>query len=155
MVGIRKLLHLFRKPFFTDSENDIILSVLRESEKKTSAEIRIFIEQKNPYIESSWRALEVFRALKMDNTIHRNAVLIYIAYVDHEFALYADKEAYRVLDNAYWENLAKQLAKGFKEKKYVTALCECLLNLGMELEKQFPHQGEQKNELPDEIVFGK
>ena len=76
--------------FLSEKERDTILSAIKSAEAKTSGEIRIFIESRCKWTDTIRRAEEIFIQLKMTKTEFRNAVLIYIAYKDREFAIFGD-----------------------------------------------------------------
>lgn len=147
----------FFKPklLFSDTEMAGILNCVRESENNTSGEIRIYIEEKCAYVDPILRAQEIFTSLKMQETENRNAVLIYIAHKDHDFALICDKALFEITTQAFWSHQSALLAIGFAEKKYTESLSNCVTAIGEELKKHFPFHGDNKNELPDEIIFGK
>ncbi len=143
------------KTLFSKEENQRILDCVIENENKTSGEIRIFIESHCVYMNPLWRAYEIFNQLNMYQTVNRNAVLIYIAYKDRDFALYSDKYIFEKTTQSFWDRQSKNLIKGFYEKREAESLIQCINEVGTELHKHFPYLGENKNELPDEIVFGK
>lgn len=148
---------MFSKPkaFFSKTENDTLLQIVRNNESTTSGEIRIFIESKCEYVDPIVRAQELFLGYKMYETINRNAVLIYIAYEDHDFAIIGDKEIYAQAPNEFWKTESNKLARAFNSKNYLNGLSACIASVGALLQKYFPYAGERKNELPDEIIFGK
>ncbi len=143
------------KALLTTEELATISEAVKEAESATSGEIRIFIESRCAYMNPSFRAQEIFMNLGMHQTVDRNAVLIYIAFKDHDFALIGDKAIYEVATKPFWETTAKELAKRFYNKEYVSGICDCVASIGSKLHSHFPTHGETKNELPDEIVFGK
>ena len=148
---------MFSKPkaFFSKSENDTLLNIVRENESSTSGEIRIFIESTCTYVDPIVRAQELFLFYKMYETAHRNAVLIYIAYQDHDFAIIGDREIFAKSPSDFWKTESKKLARAFHDKQYVEGLSTCIHSVGGLLQQYFPYKGEGKNELPDEIIFGK
>jgi uncharacterized membrane protein len=151
MFGLRK--NEFH--FLSKEETEQILDEVRDCESKTSGEIRIFIESRNPFMDPMMRAYDVFHFLKMNRTEHRNAVLIYIAYKDHDFALFGDESIYHKAGMDFWKKEAKSLAQAFHHDKRYEGIIHCVKQIGALLKEYFPHYGEKKNELPDEIVFGK
>ena len=56
------------KKFFSDEEQANIINAIRNAEKATSGEIRIYVESKNPYVDPIERAKEIFFNLKMQQT---------------------------------------------------------------------------------------
>lgn len=145
-----------KKSIFTAEETERIVSAIRASEQKTSGEIRVFIEAKNPYVSSLERAVEVFAHLKMEQTDHRNGVLLYIAHQHHEVALFADEGIYQKAGAEFWNAEVKEMISHFKDNHLPEGIIKCLLDVGQALEAAFPYiPTEDKNELPDDIVFGK
>ncbi|MBK7884381.1 MAG: TPM domain-containing protein [Chitinophagaceae bacterium] len=147
---------LKKKQYFTASEQDRLVEAIRIAEQQTSGEIRLFIESKNPLVSTIDRAAEIFFKLQMDKTAHRNGVLIYLATTHHEIALFADEGIYNAVGQAYWDAEIKEMLVRFKEQKVCDGVLHCILHVGQTLKEKFPYiSSEDKNELPDNIVFGK
>ena len=145
-----------KKPLFSDAENARIVEAIKSSEQLTSGEIRIYIESKNPLVSTIERASEIFFNLKMQETRQRNAVLLYLAYKDREVAIFGDEGIHQQVGTEFWNNQVKQMVMLFKENNLTEGIVKCITEVGNVLIEKFPHQGTMdKNELPDEIVFGK
>jgi uncharacterized membrane protein len=144
------------KPFFTDSEKELIVDAIRNAELKTSGEVRVYIESKNPLVSQLERAKEVFYDLKMDKTKDRNAVLIYLAVKHKEVAIFADEGIYSLCGTKFWNDEVKKMISDFEKTNIVKGIKECVTDIGNTLKEKFPYnEVHDKNELPDEIVFGK
>lgn len=143
------------KNILTKSEIELVMQAVRLHEQATSGEIKIFIESKCPQANAFERAKLLFVQLKMHETVDRNAVLIYIAAEDKMFALCADKGIVEKADATFWNEEAKLLSAYFGRQEYLVGLQQCIARVGAILKLHFPWEGENKNELPDEIVFGK
>lgn len=146
-----------KKQFLETDAQRMVVACIAEAESKTSGEIRVYMEAKCPYVDPIDRAKEVFTSLKMEKTVARNAVIIYIAYTDKQFALFGDAAIYELSGGAsFWKNAAATLAAHLKKQEYTLGLCNCINELGAALATHFPPDPSiKKNELPDEIVFGK
>ncbi len=145
-----------RKNFFTEEENLNIVAAIRAAEINTSGEIRVYIESKNPLMNPLERAARVFTNLKMEKTHHRNGVLLYLASKHKEVALFGDEGIYKSLGADYWNSQVNQMLLLFKENKLADGIVLCIEHVGKSLAEKFPYiPTEDKNELPDEIVFGK
>jgi uncharacterized membrane protein len=143
------------KSFFSSDENQRIIDAIREAEKRTSGEIRLYIESRCRFVDPLDRAAEVFWNLKMDQTKFRNSVLLYVAVKDHQFAIYADHGIHQKLGNAFWQKEVVGMAEHFKKNHYLDAILFVIRDIGTALETHFPYDAAtDKNELPDEIVFG-
>lgn len=125
------------------------------AEKGTSGEIRLYMEGRCSYVDPQIRAQEIFVQLGMHRTHFRNGLLIYIAYRDHDFALIGDKGIYEVADPGFWAAQARALGKSFHHKQYLAGIRDCVMACGDLLRRHFPGHEDDKNELPDEIVFRK
>ncbi len=150
------ILPLFkRKAFFSPPEVNAITESIRSSEKRTSGEVRVFIESKCKYVESLDRAGEIFYGLKMEQTAERNAVLVYLATVDHQIAIFADEGIHQKTGSEFWKNEVGKMLSHFDSENYSNGLISLITNIGEALSSHFPYQpGTDKNELPDDIVFG-
>ncbi len=144
-----------KKPFFTEDETRRIVSAIRSCEQRTSGEIRVYIEAKNPYVSPLDRAVEIFAKLKMEQTEHRNGVILYIAHKHHELALFGDTGIYEKAGKEFWDAEVKKMIANFSDNHLPEGIIECVLDVGEVLSQAFPYiPTEDKNELPDDIVFG-
>jgi uncharacterized membrane protein len=134
-----------------------IVACIKEAESKTSGEIRVFMEHHCEYMDSMHRAQELFKNLAMEKTAARNAIIIYIALTDRQFALFGDTAIYEKAGGAeFWKSAAAKLTGHLKKNNVTEGICNCIHELGTELATHFPYDPAiKKNELPDEIVFGK
>ena len=151
------LLNLFKKAqnFFTVKEQEEIVEAIRKAELHTSGEVRIYIESKNAMVNPLDRAGEIFFNLKMEETEHRNAVLIYIATKDHELAIFGDEGIYQAVGASYWNEAVSNIINNIDRKDLSYALQQTILAIGKTLAEKFPYESStDKNELPDDIVFG-
>ena len=145
-----------KKPFFSEEENKQIVNAIVNAEMRTSGEIRVFIEDRCRYIDAMDRALEIFANLKMDQTEFRNAVLLYIALKDHQLAVYGDKGIHEKVGSEFWDIEVKKILAHFNKDDYAGGISNCVTEIGESLQLHFPYNKEiDKNELPDEIIFGK
>ena len=150
------LFSLFKKrEFFSAEDKAQIVEAIRIAERETSGEIRIYVESKNAYVDPIDRAAEVFFKLKMQETEHRNAVLLYIAMDHHELALFADEGIYQKAGAEYWNAAVKNMLGQFTKDNVSNGIAQCILQVGQTLKEKFPYiPTEDRNELPDDIVFG-
>ncbi len=146
---------LKKKEFFTAEQQQQMTTAIQQAEKNTSGEVRVFVESKCSYVDPLDRAKEIFFNLKMDKTKDRNAVLLYIAMKDRQMALFGDEEIYRRLGAEYWNSEVKKMIASFSKENYTAGICKCVADIGEALKQHFPFETSDKNELPDEIIFGK
>ncbi len=136
--------------FFNREEKLKIVKAIQKAEMATSGEIRLHLERK-PSGTVIERAKEIFERIGMTKTVQRNGVLIYIATVDHKFAILGDKGINEVVTEDFWTNVVSDLASHFKKNNFCEGICNTIEKIGLKLKDYFPHQTDDKNELPDDI----
>lgn len=148
---------LFRKkPFFTAEEQERIVEAIREAEQRTSGEVRVFVESRCRYMDAIDRAAEVFFGLEMDETDDHNGVLVYVAIKDHQLALFGDKGIHEKVGTAFWNEEVRRMIQQFDRNDIAQGIADCVRDIGEALHSHFPYDNDtDKNELPDEIVFGR
>lgn len=146
-----------KKPLLPKAVQEAVVAAIRAAEAKTTGEIRVYIESHCGFVDALDRAKEVFCNLSMEQTEERNAILIYAALKDKQFALFGDEEIYyKAGGPKFWESAAQLLQDGLRKGAPDEGLVACINELGNALGSYFPFQADvEKNELPDEIVFGK
>ena len=145
-----------KREFFTDEERRLIVDAIQNAEGMTSGEVRLFVESKCSYMDAIDRATELFFQLQMQKTVDRNAVLVYVAMKDRQLAVFGDEGIHKKVGNAYWQNEVQKMISNFNRENYAEGLKEIILDIGEALTKHFPYNNDtDKNELPDDIVFGK
>lgn len=140
--------------FFNAGQQSHILAAIREAEKETSGEIKIYIERECPEVDALERARVVFDQLGLEKTKERNAVLFYLAYEDHKFAVLGDKGIYERTKQDFWNTTKDLLASHFVRGHFSEGFCLGIEEAGRQLKRYFPYQSDDVNELPDDIVFG-
>lgn len=144
------------KPFFSEEEKNQIVQCVREAEQRTSGEVRVFVESRCRYMDALERAREVFFQLQMDETEQRNGTLVYVAVDDHQAAVFGDEGIHQKVGTAWWQGEVIEMLKCFKEHHLAEGICKAVTDIGEALYQHFPfNRDTDKNELPDEIVFGK
>ena len=102
------------------------------------------------------RAAELFFQLEMQKTDDRNAVLVYVAMKDRQLAVFGDEGIHNKVGNEYWSTEVKKMISNFNRENYAAGIAEVVKDIGTALTKNFPFNNDtDKNELPDDIVFGK
>lgn len=144
------------KPLLDEEENRLIVKAIRQAEKRTSGEVRVYVESRCRFMDAIDRAAELFFTLQMEKTDDRNAVLVYVALKDQQLAVFADEGIYTKTGPDYWNNVVKEMLRTFNKQDYATGIAECVIQIGEALTSHFPYDRDtDKNELPDQIVFGK
>jgi uncharacterized membrane protein len=145
-----------KKDFFNPEEQQQLVEAIQKAEQQTSGEVRIFVESKCRYVDALDRAQEIFFSLKMNETELRNGTLIYVAVKDKQAAVFGDEGIHQKVGPKYWEDVVTKMLLQFRNQKLADGICEGIHDLGEALKLYFPYNSStDKNELPDEIVFGR
>jgi uncharacterized membrane protein len=143
-----------QQQFFSHAEQQQLIEAIQQAETTTTGEIRVFVENRCRYVDALLRAEELFYQLKMNTTQQRNAVLIYIALKDRQLAIFADEGIYKKVDKDFWLNEIKLMLNDFYQKNFIAGLSKVIKEVGALLSTYFPASGENKNELPNDLLFG-
>jgi uncharacterized membrane protein len=145
-----------KKEFFTAEEQQLMVEAIQKAERRTSGEVRVFVESKCRFVYAIDRAHEIFFNLKMHETELRNATLIYVAVDDRQAAVYGDNGIFQKVGSGYWSEVVEKMLLLFRQKQLAGGICQAIGDLGEALSTYFPYNQEtDKNELPDELIFGR
>ena len=144
------------KHFFSQEENERIVAAIRHAEQATSGEIRVYIESHCRFVDPLDRAAELFFGLKMEKTEQRNGVLLYIALKDRQLAIFGDEGIHQKVGTAFWDREIRLMLNAFNAAHFADGIINIVTEVGNALHEHFPYDAAtDRNELPDEIVFGK
>lgn len=142
------------KDFFTKDQQKIIVDAVKAAELNTSGEIRVFIED-NCKGDALDRAAHIFEQLEIHKTKERNGVLFYLALSHRKFAILGDVGINIKVKKDFWDDIKHEMVRHFKAHDFTTGLSKGIIMAGDAMKTHFPHQTDNVNELPDDIVFGK
>ncbi|MFT5208067.1 MAG: putative membrane protein [Candidatus Omnitrophota bacterium] len=138
--------------FFSKKEKEIIEAAIRQTETRTSGEIRVHLERKAGE-DIMKHAQEKFEKLGMTQTDAHNGVLIFLGVHSKRFAILGDEGINSKVPNGFWDGIAQDMIKEFKEDRFAEGLSQAIQTIGSRLAEYFPYQKEDVNELPDEISY--
>lgn len=138
--------------FLKTEEQQRIVDAIAEAERHTSGEVCVHITPRcwgNPYK----KALKKFYQLGLFNTERRNAVLIFVAYKSHKFAIIGDEGINEKVPDGFWDDALQQLGEKLKAGEQCQGLCQAIKLIGEHLSSYFPADKEDNNELSNEIIY--
>jgi uncharacterized membrane protein len=145
-----------RKPkFFGQAEQQLITRAIQEAERCTSGEVRVYVESRCSYMDALDRAVELFAEMGMAATEERNGVLVYVAIKDHQLAVFGDEGIHRKVGPEYWSTEVRKMIANFDRNNYAKGIVDCVEDIGQALQHHFPYTDKDRNELSDEIQFGR
>lgn len=138
------------------NEQDLIdlKQAILNAELDTSAEIRVHIEETCAG-DVLRRASDVFLELNMQKTKRRTAILFYLALKNRKFAVIPDYGILEKDTEQFWDTLKMEMLDYFRENNFSDGLIHGIGRTGGYLRSVFPYDKQTRNELSDEISFGK
>lgn len=127
------------------------MAAIREAEKATSGEIRVFISRKrveDPVSVAQGHFLE----MGMDKTRERNGVLIFVAPRAHKFAVIGDAGVHARCGDSFWAELAEEMTGHFRRSEFTSGIVHGIRKAGQLLARHFPQEPDDRNELPDDVA---
>ena len=141
------------KKFFSETEQEEIITAIKQAEKNTSGEIRVHVEN-NCNIDPTKRAIQLFEKLGMHKTELKNGILFYIATNSKKFAVIGDKGINKKVEDNFWDSIKQTVIEHFSKGEYTKGLKFGILQTGEKLASHFPYMIDDINELSDDISFG-
>ncbi|GEJ45729.1 MULTISPECIES: TPM domain-containing protein [unclassified Chryseobacterium] len=138
--------------FLTNQQIASLVEAIQSAEDHSTGEIRIHIDS-NTENRDAKRAFEVFKKLGMDKTADRNAVLFHVNFEQKYLTIIGDIGIHEKVRQSYWDHLHDYITAEFAKGNYYKALKSAILETGLELKKHFPVEGENPNQLSNEITF--
>jgi uncharacterized membrane protein len=141
------------KEFLEKIDEAAVLAAVREAERSTSGEVRVFVSRRRLRgRDVTKRAHQEFHRLDMDTTEDRNAVLFYVVPRERRFAVIGDEAVHAKCGGDFWQETATVLEADFLEGRFTEGLVKGIRRAGELLARHFPKTRGDRNELPDAIA---
>jgi uncharacterized membrane protein len=138
------------RDFLKQLRHSEIVAAIRDAEKQTSGEIRVFISRK-PIEDPVPAAQAHFLEMGMQKTRERNGVLIFVAPRAHKFAVVGDVAVHAKCGDDFWAQLANEMSGHFRKSEFTTGIVHGVKKAGELLAKHFPRHPGDTNQLSDEV----
>ena len=138
------------RSFFSKEEKERILKAIRQAERETSGEIRVYLEHQ-PVPNVLEHTKKIFSKLGMTKTKQRNAILIYLSLRGRQLAVIGDEGIHQKVGDDFWRKAVSEIERHFSREDFTEGLEAGIHLMGSQLKKHFPRGRGDINELPDEI----
>ena len=149
-VGVGRKLNGMKSILTADEEQQVI-GMIREQERRTRAEIRVCLTYKFIWRPERY-AWQVFERGGMRATRQRNGALIVMMPRMKKVVIIGDSGFDAVVEKGYWQEAVDAMIRQMHEATPLEALREGLRRLGDTLSLHWPHEEGDSNELPDELL---
>jgi uncharacterized membrane protein len=136
--------------FLKQLRHDDIVAAIRDTEAKTSGEIRVFISHKtvdDPVVA----AQKIFEKLGMTKTRERNGVLFFVAPKAQKFAVIGDSGVHQKCGDGFWKEISDEMSGYFRRSEFSQGLIHGIQKAGESLARHFPRKSTDTNQLPDGV----
>ena len=117
--------------------HDGVVEAIRQAEQKTTGEIRVIVSHK--HVEAPvTEAEKEFMRLGMNESPHRNGVLIFVAPRSHKFAVIGDRAVHEKCGNEFWQKLAETMTGYFSKSEFTEGIVHGVKKAGELLAEHFP-----------------
>ncbi len=140
--------------FLTEPDRARVMDAIGQAENRTSGEIRVHIED---HIEDDVldHAAFIFEELDMHRTRDRNGVLIYLSVADRKVAVIGDSGINERVPPNFWHDVIGVLQLHLAAGRRVEGISEAVHMVGEKLRTFFPLRSDDRDELSNEISFGR
>ena len=107
-----------------------------------------------------WGSIEkaadkTFVRMGMTRTKHRNGVLFFVVPARRKFVVLGDRGIHEKVGQEFWDRIVTVVSAKFREGDFTGGLVRGIEEVGEQLASHFPREADDRNELPDQIDFGK
>jgi uncharacterized membrane protein len=136
--------------FFSQLDNDRIVSAIADAERRSSGEIRVHVTHRKPE-DLEARARRRFELLGMTRTADRNGVLFYIAPSIRRFQILGDSGIHDRCGPDFWKEVAAGMEESFQRGEFTDGIIRGVEKVGEVLARHFPRSSADRDELPNAI----
>lgn len=145
--------------FFTDDDFLRISNAIKETELKTSGEIRVSLKEKRKFGERSLTlqalAEKEFYRLNMHQTRDKTGILLLFILSERQFYILADEGINKLVGQSIWEDVANKMKQDFLHGYFSEGIVDGIKNIGEILSTHFPIKPDDINELTNKVVLPK
>ena len=91
----------------------------------------------------------------MTRTKERNGVLFFVVPSRRKFVVLGDRGIHGKVGQEFWDRIAAAVSDKFREGDFTGGLGEEIEEVGQQLSTHFPGVSTDKNELSDDVDFGR
>lgn len=115
--------------------------------------VLFFVLPKSTLIKAAkLKAYDTFRILGLQKTSNYQAVMIFVSLYEQYIEIVADSAISAKIDNALWQKTIDTFVENVKNDKFEEGYLQAICEIGALLERHFPIEKHDKNELTDGLV---
>ena len=91
---------------------------------------------------------------EFSKSVSKLLVLIYLSVSDKKFAIIGDAGIHQHVKDDFWNKIKDEMVEHFRNEKFDEGLIHAIHEAGKVLQKYFPYNNDDKNELSNDLEFG-
>jgi putative membrane protein len=128
---------------------------LHELIKRASFLRRFFVTASDMKEEVEEAAINAFYQKDINQTVDHTGILIYISLFEHNVRVIADKGINAKVERQVWQEVVDTIVRGIKNKGQAEAIAAAVDRCAEILAAHFPLKSDDRNELANEVIFGR
>jgi uncharacterized membrane protein len=137
--GAGNLFVMHPKAFSKHLQHDAIVAAIRDTQHKTTGEVRVCISPRH-VADPVAAAQAEFLRLGMNQSPARNGVLIFVAPRAHKFAVIGDEAVHAKCGDVFWRELADAMSGYFRKSEFTPGIVHGIQKAGELLAEHFPRK---------------
>lgn len=137
--------------FLSAEEKKLVEDTIKETERKTSAEIKLVIVR-HCWVNIVDKAASIFQKYELHKTKLRNCVLIMLVTANRRFIVFGDEGIDAKVGINFWEDVRDIMECKFREDKFGDGIAEGIRRIGEKLVQFFPGEKGDVNEVSNEVA---
>ncbi|MFW2366920.1 MAG: TPM domain-containing protein [Desulforhopalus sp.] len=113
---------------------------------------KYFLKESQVTQEVSEGALAAFYSEQLYKTENENGILLYISVLEQKVWILADRGINEKIDQQEWDSVVTDLTAGIKAGNRCESMCNAVERIGHILQKHFPYQKDDQDELHNLII---
>lgn len=93
-----------------------------------------------------------FHSSGLFRTRESNGILIYLSLFERRVVVIGDRGIHEKMGNPHWDEVRDLIIQGIRQGKAREGICAAIEACGRALARHFPHQADDVNELPDDVI---
>lgn len=134
----------------TEEEKLRIARAIREAESRTSAEVRVHVEE--TCADPVARSRELFERFNVAETARRVGIVIYIATESRRMAVLSDVAIDDRLGQRWWRGAEEEARRAFRQNRIADGIILVIEEAGRRLAEFFPRSADDVNEMPNRVT---
>lgn len=113
--------------------------------------VRLLMGREKLAVEVHEAAFAAFTRHGLHHTSNETGILIFVSLLEHRVEILADRGINSKVGEDFWKIEVQKIVLGIREGRAAEMLAQVIREIGEKLREHFPKEGEDRNELSNEL----